>query len=118
MAEEIKKNEEIEELDASEVVEEVERVTLTDEDGKESEFELIGRMTIDGKDYIALMADDNDEEYLILRSEKDENGEEVLVTIEDDDEFDMVADAFDDEFMTEFDYDIEEETEETKEPKE
>ncbi len=107
MAEEIKKNEEeLDELDSTKVVEEVEIVTLTDEEGKETEFELIGRLTLEGKEYIALMAEDNDEEYLILRSEKDENGEEVFVTIEDDDEFDAVADAFDDEFMSEFDYDL------------
>lgn len=94
------------ELDTTKVVEEIEIVTLTDEEGKETEFELIGRLTLGGKDYIALMAADNDEEYLILRSEKDANGEEVFVTIEDDDEFDSVADAFDDEFMSEFDYDF------------
>ena len=111
MTEEIKNiNEELEgELDSTKVVEEIEIVTLTDEDGKETEFELIGRLTLQGKDYIALMAEDNDEEYLILRSEKDENGEELFVTIEDDDEFDAVADAFDDEFMSEFDYDFGEE---------
>lgn len=112
MAEDIKKDakdEEIGELDSTKVVEEVEIVTLTDEEGKESEFELIGRLTLDGTDYIALMANDNDDEYLILRSEKDENGEEIFVTIEDDDEFDNVADAFDDEFASEFDYDLGEE---------
>ncbi|MBR5307318.1 MAG: DUF1292 domain-containing protein [Clostridia bacterium] len=94
------------ELDSTKVVEEIEIVTLTDEDGKETEFELIGRLTLADKDYIALMAQDNDEEYLILRSEKDADGEEVFVTIEDDEEFDAVADAFDDEFMSEFDYDF------------
>ena len=37
--------------------------------------------------------------------EKDENGEDVLVTIADDDEFDRVADAFEDSFMEEIDLD-------------
>lgn len=109
MTEEIKMHDDT--LDETKVVEEVEMVTLTDEDGKEIEFELIGRLTLDGKDYIALMSQDNDEEYIILKSEKDENGEETFVTIEDDDEFDNVADAFDDEFLAEFDYDIGQETE-------
>ena len=109
MTEEIKMHDDT--LDETKVVEEVEIVTLTDEDGKEIEFELIGRLTLDGKDYIALMSQDNDEEYVILKSEKDENGEETFVTIEDDDEFDNVADAFDDEFLAEFDYDVEEGTE-------
>lgn len=109
MTEELKMHDDT--LDDTKVVEEVEIVTLTDEDGKEIEFELIGRLTLDGKDYIALMSQDNDEEYVILKSEKDENGEETFVTIEDDDEFDNVADAFDDEFMAEFDYDIGQEAE-------
>ena len=49
--------------------------------------------------------------------DKDENGEEFLITIEDDEEFDKAADAFEDEFMSEIDYDAEngesEESEET-----
>ena len=42
----------------------------------------------------------------------EENGEEVLVTIDDDDEFDRVADAFDNEMMEEYDLDAVEEKEE------
>ena len=38
------------------------------------------------------------EEYVILKCGVDENGEDVLETIEDDDEFDRIADIFDDEF--------------------
>ena len=110
MAEEIKNINEETELGVDEnTAEEITIVTLTDEEGTETDFELIGRLTIDGKEYIALMAQDNDDEYLVLRSETDENGEEIFVTIEDDDEFDNVADAFDDEFRTEFDYDAVEE---------
>ena len=37
--------------------------------------------------------------------EKDEEGEDVLVTIKDDEEFDRVADYFDDELSKEIDYD-------------
>ena len=43
-----------------------------------------------------------------MKVEVDENGEELLVTIDDDDEFDKVADAFEDQFMGEFDLDVEE----------
>lgn len=83
--------------------------TLTDEEGNESEFELIGNLDINGNTYVALVPvgseDSEEEEYVILKVEEDENGEEFLVTIDDDDEFDEVADAFEDEFMAEFDYD-------------
>ena len=87
--------------------------TLTDEEGNESDFEFIGRLSLDGNDYIALIpVEGNEEEYVILKVENDENGEEVLITIEDDDEFDAVTDAFEDEFMSEIDYDEGAESEE------
>ena len=83
-----------------------ELVTLTDENGVDIEFEIIGRMSYNNNEYIALMSEDNDDNYLILKREIEENGDESYVTIEDDDEFDAVADAFDDEFMSEIDLDF------------
>ncbi|MBO5869697.1 MAG: DUF1292 domain-containing protein [Clostridia bacterium] len=80
--------------------------TLTDEDGNESDFELLGELNIDDNTYLALIPLDGDEdEYVILKIEVDENGDELLVTIDDDDEFDNVADAFEDTFMGEIDLD-------------
>ncbi|MBR2900733.1 MAG: DUF1292 domain-containing protein [Clostridia bacterium] len=80
--------------------------TLTDEEGNESEFELLGELTIDDNKYLALIPLDGDEdEYVVLKIEVDENGDELLVTIDDDDEFDRVADAFEDTFMGEIDLD-------------
>ncbi len=80
--------------------------TLTDEEGNESEFELIGELQIDDNTYLALIPLEGDEdEYVVLKVEVDENGDELLVTIEDDDEFDRVADAFEDSFMGEIDLD-------------
>ena len=88
--------------------------TLSDEDGNEIEFELIGSAEIKGVEYFAMIpADAADKaqaeggfcEYVILKKEKDENGEDMFVTIEDDDEFDDAADVFDDMFSEEIDYD-------------
>lgn len=88
--------------------------TLTDEDGNEIEFELIGSAEIKGVEYFAMIpADAADKaqadggfcEYVILKKEKDENGEDMFVTIEDDEEFDDAADVFDDMFSEEIDYD-------------
>ena len=87
--------------------------TLTDEEGNESDFEFIGRIELDDNTYVALIpVDGGEEEYVILKVETDENGEEMLITIEDDEEFDKAADAFEDEFMSEIDYDAGTETEE------
>ncbi len=88
--------------------------TLTDEDGNDIEFELIGSAEIKGVEYFAMIPADAAEkaqtdggfcEYVILKKEKDENGEDCFVSIDDDDEFDDVADVFDDMFSEEIDYD-------------
>lgn len=80
--------------------------TLTDEDGNENEFELLGSTEIDGCTYLALepVAENPEGEYVILKMEKD-GEEDILVTIDDDDEFDRVADYFEDELFSEISYD-------------
>lgn len=89
--------------------------TLTDENGKESQYELIATCEMNGNTYYALIPVDAPEEddvleYVILKLEKEVDGEEFLVSIDDDDEFDDVADYFDD-FLSqeEIDYDAESE---------
>ena len=64
-------------------------ITLTDEDGNEIEFEVIASLEIDGNIYYALMpvADNENGDCVILKLEKDENGEDILSTIDDDDEY-------------------------------
>lgn len=89
--------------------------TLTDEDGNEVEFELVGVTEYKGKTYYAMIPADAAEkaqedesaicEYVILRAEQGEGDEFTLDTIEDDEEFDDVADLFDDMFSEEIDYD-------------
>jgi uncharacterized protein YrzB (UPF0473 family) len=86
-------------------------ITLTDEDGKEIDFEVIGDAEIDGTVYYAMTpagAQETNEgiiEYVLLKLIEDEEGEEVFVTVDDEDEFDKVADFFDDMFDSEEDYD-------------
>ena len=93
--------------------EQVEKFTLTDEEGNEIEFELIGSGEVDGVMYYAMIPaeeaeDENRDtfEYVILKSEVDEDGDESLATIDDDEEFDRIADFFDDMFST-VDFDAE-----------
>ncbi len=87
--------------------------TLTDEDGNEMKFELIGKAELKGTNYYAFIpAESEDEpengilEYTILKGVM-EDGEEMLVSIDDDEEFDSAADYFDDLFAEEIDYDAE-----------
>lgn len=81
-------------------------ITLTDEEtGEEKEFELYARCTIDDNLYFALVpADDEGDEYVILKATVD-GDDMILETIEDDDEFDKVEDYFNDLLFNEIDYD-------------
>ena len=89
--------------------EEGEKILLTDENGVESEFELIGSAELNGNQYFACVPSDSKDseylEYVILKLIIDEDGEEMLVTIDDDDEFEDVADYFDDALADEIDLD-------------
>ena len=60
--------------------------TLTDEEGNEKQFELLGSQEIDGNTYLALVPveDNENEEYVILKVEEDENGEYMLIHCEYD----------------------------------
>ncbi len=76
-------------------------VSLTDEDGKEYSFELLDAIETDEAKYIALLPQyDSPEallndsgELVILKVFEDDEGE-YYEEIEDDDEFDTIADAF------------------------
>ena len=81
--------------------------TLTDDDGNELHFALLGTREHEGGVFKALVpvnekGEEESEEYVILKCGVDENGEDILETIEDDEEFDRIADIFDDEFSDSF----------------
>ena len=73
--------------------EEDEVIVLTDDDGKEHEFNLIDTITVNDKEYAILQPVD-EEEAIILRFGIDDEGNEVLYDIEDDEEWERVADAW------------------------
>ena len=102
-----------EKMNNIEDVEEDNFIVLTDENGKEVEFEIITEYEKDGNRYFAMFPpeEEGDEdkdilEYVILKLAIDEEtGDEYFVSIDDDDELDDVADYFDDLFSAEVDYD-------------
>lgn len=69
-------------------------VLLTDEEGVEHEFELIDVIAVGESDYAILAVLDNDEDAIVLRIEEDENGKRILVDIEDEEEWEEVARAW------------------------
>lgn len=86
-------------------------ITLQDENGKEHEFEHIATIEHEGSSYVGLVpATDSPEDMLggdgelvILKIVTDEDGEELLAAIEDDDEFEAVAQKFEDLLDEEYD---------------
>ena len=71
-------------------------IVLTDEDGNEHEFSIVQVIKVDEKDYAILLplhGEEEEEEAVILRIDQ-ENGEDVLVEIEDEAEFERVAEAW------------------------
>ena len=78
-------------------------VTLTDDEGKDIELEYIDALEYNGTTCMAFFPvveedseeEENEEEYgLIILKSQMENGEEFLVTIEDEEEIDKVYDLF------------------------
>lgn len=87
-------------------------VTLDLEDGSTVECAIVTILTVNNQDYIALLPlDENGENedgevwfYRYSENENDPNEEPVLDYIDDDDEYEAVADAFD-EFLDSQEFD-------------
>ncbi len=78
-------------------------LVLVDEEGTEHQFELLAELEIEDEKYRVLVPmdvdlDENEDEYdaevVILKVVLDEEGNEFLSDIEDDQEWEMVADAW------------------------
>lgn len=75
-------------------------VELTDEDGVTTAFEYQATIELDGEEYIVLMAppeedeDEDDGGVVIMKIEEDENGEDMYVSIDDEDLLQKVFDLF------------------------
>ena len=84
---------------------ELETMTLTLEDDTELQCAILGIFDvkgIEGKEYIALLPED-DETVLIYQYNEIDDDKFELLTIEDDDEFDKVSSSFDSLFNDEDD---------------
>ncbi len=76
-------------------------ITITDEDGNDIELELVDALDHNGQTYMAFFpaveedSDEDGEEYgLVILKSIMENGEEMLSTLDSDEELDMVYDLF------------------------
>ncbi|NLZ91040.1 MAG: DUF1292 domain-containing protein [Clostridiales bacterium] len=72
-------------------------VVLYDEEDNECRFEVLAVLDVDDGRYAILMpesGEEEEEEAYVLRIEQDENGEDILVGIDDDEELDTVVEAY------------------------
>jgi uncharacterized protein YrzB (UPF0473 family) len=77
-------------------------LVLVDEEGEEHEFELLAELEVEGQSYRVLVPLEEEEELdeeaevevVILKVVFDEEGNEFLGDIEDDEEWEKVADAW------------------------
>ena len=94
--------------------EEIEIITLTDENGEDMDFEFLDQIDYEGKRYAVLLPpiedvegeeENEDEEVLILQVEEGGNDEaESYVFVDDDDILSSVFDIFKEKFKDEFDF--------------
>ena len=74
-------------------------ITIVDDDGQEFELEVLDSLEMNGKNFMAFLPADMDEEdpnfgMIILRSILDENGDTLYESVDDDEELDQVYDEF------------------------
>lgn len=85
-------------------------VTLVDENGKETEFEIVDSLVTENNEYFALIptetADNlsDDDGQLVILKVVEEDGEEFLEPIEDDDEFEEISEIFIDRLEELYDF--------------
>lgn len=92
-------------------------VVLVDEDGKETEFEYLDFIEMNGNEYVVLTPykEDYDEDYtdeedvVIFRVEHNSDGEDTFISIEDEDEMDRVFEEFQARIENYWDFEEEEE---------
>lgn len=86
-------------------------ITLTDEDGNDIELEYVDAIEVDGQTYMAFFptVDDEADEAaaedfgLVILKSVMENGEELLSTLDSDEELDKVYDPFMEQLMADED---------------
>ena len=79
-------------------------ITLIDEDDNNIDFRLIDVMELEGQKYAVMQPCDfkvgggelAEDEAVILRLDKNEDGEDVFAYIEDDDEWNLVVNTYND----------------------
>ncbi len=83
-------------------------VTVTDEDGNDIELELVDALEHNGQTYMAFFPageedEDSDDYGLVILKSVVDNGEELLSTLDSDEELNAVYDLFMERFLADDD---------------
>ena len=80
-------------------------LTLTGEDGEETEFEIVDKIVVNGTEYLALVPTvESDEDGLYIYKVIVEDGDEYIEPIEDDKEFEEISETFEDRLSEVYDF--------------
>lgn len=69
-------------------------IKLIDENNEEKDFEVLATFDVEDVEYAALLPLEGEEEVYLLKMVYDENGDMILMNIEDEEEFSDVAAAY------------------------
>lgn len=73
----------------------LEPIVLLDENGQETEFDVVTKLDIEENEYFLLSPVDEDDDVVIaMKVVQDENGEEMLSPVESDFELEMIEEAY------------------------
>lgn len=76
------------------------KVTLIDEDGKKVDFNVVTKLDINNKEYLIVIPSNGEEsEAVALRIDKDKDGGDVLASVDDEKEYNMVYQAYNEIFL-------------------
>ncbi len=96
-------NENLEEMELEDNI-----IVLTDDEGKETEFEFVDLIEMDDKEYVILLPMDDEEsgEVVILKVET-EGEEETYVSVDNEEEGNKVFELFKEKYKDEFEFEEE-----------
>ncbi len=80
-------------------------VELQDEEGNVQRFEFIDSIEYNNNVYYALIPDDGDVDEFVVLKETDSEGETVLTTVDDDNEYNKIGEMFLERFSSMAGYD-------------
>lgn len=70
------------------------KIVLMDEDGVETEFNVVTKLEIEEEEFFILSPEGEDDVNIAMKVVLDDEGNEVLVSVEDDMELEMIEESY------------------------